>query len=176
MALETAAMKTSLENRLTRLLPVLALVLVVGGCDTVKNTLGLNKSSPDESRVTVFSPLVVPPDFNLRPPGPGGVQQTAAPRTGKRVTSVAIGQDGRIVTSVTGTGPEGATSGELALLRSAGAMSPPEGIRDLAAAQEQSLAKVNTLLTDLVLFNKRDADQRQLDPRELSKIDTLGLF
>lgn len=159
-----------------RVLPVLALVLVLGGCEAAQQALGLNKSSPDESRVTVFSPLVVPPDFNLRPPGPGGVQQTAAPRTGKRVTSVAIGQDGRIVTTVTGSGPEGATSGELALLRSAGAMSPPEGIRDLAAAQEQSLKKLNVLLTDLVLFNKRDEGQRALDPRELSKIETLGLF
>jgi len=158
------------------MLPVLALLLAVGGCESVKDTLGLSKSSPDESRVTVFSPLVVPPDFNLRPPGPGGVQQTAAPRTGKRVTSVAIGQDGRIVTTVSGTGPEGATSGELALLRSAGAMSPPEGIRDLASAQEQSLTKINVLLTDLVLFNRRDEGQRTPEPRELSKIETLGLF
>lgn len=159
-----------------RLLPVLVLGLALGGCESLQQSLGLNKSSPDESRVTVFSPLVVPPDFNLRPPGPGGVQQTASPRTGKRVTSVAIGQDGRIVTTVTGTGPEGATSGELALLRSAGAMSPPEGVRDLASAQERSLAKLNVLLTDMVLFNKRDEGQRELDPRELSKIETLGLF
>lgn len=51
------------------------LVLIAGvgltGCESTKNALGLNKVVPDEFRVVTKAPLVVPPDFALRPPAPG---------------------------------------------------------------------------------------------------------
>jgi hypothetical protein len=45
--------------------------MVLSGCDTVRKAAGLNKKSPDEFAVTTKAPLVIPPDFNLRPPMPG---------------------------------------------------------------------------------------------------------
>src|ERR1700761_4452867 len=58
-----------------RVLPaLLALGLMVPGlsaCDSLRQAAGLNKKSPDESAVTTKAPLVIPPDFNLRPPMPG---------------------------------------------------------------------------------------------------------
>ncbi len=41
------------------------------GCESTKNALGLNKVVPDEFRVVTKAPLVVPPDYALRPPNPG---------------------------------------------------------------------------------------------------------
>src|SRR5215470_14462245 len=43
----------------------------LGGCDSLRNAAGLTKKSPDEFAVTTKAPLVIPPDFNLRPPTPG---------------------------------------------------------------------------------------------------------
>ncbi len=53
-------------------LGVLALASVaMSGCTSTRNALGLNKVVPDEFRVVTKAPLVVPPDYALRPPAPG---------------------------------------------------------------------------------------------------------
>ncbi|EGF89552.1 hypothetical protein ABI_39680 [Asticcacaulis biprosthecium C19] len=51
----------------------LALLAGLGltGCESTKSALGLNKVVPDEFRVVTKAPLVVPPDYALRPPAPG---------------------------------------------------------------------------------------------------------
>ena len=51
-------------------LAILAAVSL-SGCESTKNALGLNKVVPDEFRVVTKAPLVVPPDYALRPPSPG---------------------------------------------------------------------------------------------------------
>jgi hypothetical protein len=43
----------------------------LGGCASVRQALGSEKTAPDEFRVVSKAPLVVPPEFNLRPPRPG---------------------------------------------------------------------------------------------------------
>jgi hypothetical protein len=50
-----------------------ALIAATGlaGCVSTRNALGMNKVTPDEFRVVTKAPLVVPPDFALRPPAPG---------------------------------------------------------------------------------------------------------
>ncbi|MDV6333011.1 DUF3035 domain-containing protein [Asticcacaulis sp. 201] len=45
--------------------------VALSGCQSTKNALGLNKVVPDEFRVVTKAPLVVPPDYALRPPSPG---------------------------------------------------------------------------------------------------------
>ena len=47
-----------------------------GGGSSIKDTLGYGKSAPDEFDVITKAPLVMPPDFSLRPPQPG----VASPR------------------------------------------------------------------------------------------------
>ncbi len=41
------------------------------GCESTKQALGITKVVPDEFRVVTMAPLVVPPDYSLRPPAPG---------------------------------------------------------------------------------------------------------
>lgn len=59
----------------------LAALLAATACtgSTVKDTLGLNRSSPDEFRVVSRPPLSVPPDFALRPPGTPGESRLMPP-------------------------------------------------------------------------------------------------
>ncbi len=45
--------------------------VALSGCESTRNALGLNKVVPDEFRVVTKAPLVVPPDYALRPPSPG---------------------------------------------------------------------------------------------------------
>jgi Protein of unknown function (DUF3035) len=48
-----------------------ATTVMLGGCASVRQALGSEKMAPDEFRVVSKAPLVVPPEFNLRPPRPG---------------------------------------------------------------------------------------------------------
>ena len=45
--------------------------LGTAGCSAAGKALGVNKVTPDEFRVVARAPLVVPPDYSLRPPAPG---------------------------------------------------------------------------------------------------------
>lgn len=44
-------------------------VMVLSGCDNAKNVLSFPRGGPDEFSVTTNRPLVIPPDYILRPPG-----------------------------------------------------------------------------------------------------------
>lgn len=48
-----------------------AAALAVSGCAGAGKALGMGKTIPDEWRTVAKAPLVVPPDYALRPPAPG---------------------------------------------------------------------------------------------------------
>ena len=53
-------------------LATLGLAAGLSGCsDSMKQSFGVGKTSPDEFQVVEQAPLELPPDFNLRPPAPG---------------------------------------------------------------------------------------------------------
>jgi hypothetical protein len=54
-----------------KLAAILGTALVLIGCQALRQATGLTKQSPDEFTILTKSPLVIPPDFNLRPPQPG---------------------------------------------------------------------------------------------------------
>ncbi len=43
----------------------------VAGCNSASRALGISKVTPDEFRVVTKAPLILPPDYSLRPPAPG---------------------------------------------------------------------------------------------------------
>lgn len=49
----------------------IAAALLLSGCESIRQATGAEKTPPDEFTVLTKSPLVIPPDFNLRPPQPG---------------------------------------------------------------------------------------------------------
>src|SRR5690606_39495270 len=51
---------------------ILLSAFALTGCEGTKQALGIgNKSGPDEFTVITKAPLIIPPDFSLRPPAPG---------------------------------------------------------------------------------------------------------
>jgi hypothetical protein len=50
---------------------ILGSAVAVSGCQSTKQALGMSKVVPDEFRVVTKAPLVVPPEYSLRPPAPG---------------------------------------------------------------------------------------------------------
>jgi Protein of unknown function (DUF3035) len=63
-----------------------AATLMMSGCDSTRRMLGMERTVPDETAVALNRPLVLPPDYNLRPPA------SATERVeGTRVTSFTAG-------------------------------------------------------------------------------------
>src|ERR1700759_2220303 len=56
-----------------RVIVASALIAAAGlaGCQSAGKALGMSKVTPDEFRVVTKAPLVMPPDYALRPPAPG---------------------------------------------------------------------------------------------------------
>ena len=72
---------------------ILAAIAAVGlsGCQSMNKALGLSKVTPDEFRIVTKAPLVVPPDYSLRPPAPGEPRpQELQPESSAR--AVLVGQ------------------------------------------------------------------------------------
>jgi hypothetical protein len=63
------------------LIGFIALSPLLGGCEGIRESLGMGKHPPDEFQVVSRAPLSIPPDFNLRPPEPGAPRpQEGTPR------------------------------------------------------------------------------------------------
>ncbi|MEM7025403.1 MAG: DUF3035 domain-containing protein, partial [Pseudomonadota bacterium] len=67
-------------------------VVALGGCarGTVQDTLGLGKRAPDEFAVVKRAPLIVPPEYDLRPPDPGAPR----PNVGRTADQARIAMTG----------------------------------------------------------------------------------
>src|SRR5690349_16233907 len=78
------------------------LLLVLSGCGGMRAVLGMDQVGPDEFAVESRAPLLIPPDFNLRPPQPGATRPnevTAAERARRVVDSAGPGEPGKQATS-----------------------------------------------------------------------------
>jgi hypothetical protein len=58
-------------------LGVAGLGVSLSGCQSIDEATGTAKIVPDEFAVVTKAPLIVPPDFNLRPPRPGSPEANA---------------------------------------------------------------------------------------------------
>jgi hypothetical protein len=63
--------KTNSLMRAGQWAAILGLGLALVGCESVRQATGSAKLPPDEFTVLTKAPLVLPPDYNLRPPQPG---------------------------------------------------------------------------------------------------------
>lgn len=141
---------------------VVSLPLATGGCSGLKETLGLSKQSPDEFKVVSRAPLSMPPDYNLRPPTPGAPRpQEGTPRD---QAAAAVFQYSN-TTTASGAMPADAippigegesesaeSSGESALLQSAGASGVDPNIRQLVDAETAEDEANSRTLADMLTF------------------------
>jgi hypothetical protein len=110
-----------------------ASALITSGC----GSLAGGKKAPDEFAVTKEAPLVMPPDFSLRPPRPGAPRPTELNAQGQALEAL-FGQ---------GAGIPQRSAGEQALLDRAGASKATSDIRS-------TLRDDGTIVADKGVFLK----------------------
>lgn len=139
-----------LEHLLMKPFSVVAAVALVGavglgGCHTTSKALGLNKVTPDEFRVVTKAPLVVPPDYSLRPPAPGEprpaeLQPESAARASAYNANMAVTR----------------SVGEQVLVTKAGAASADPLIRYVVDDEFGDVAHKEKSFADRVMFWRKD--------------------
>lgn len=115
-------------------------VVLTSGCG-VGRALGDNKNAPDEFAIATKAPLVVPPDYALRPPKPGESRpQELSPS--ERAREVLLGD------------PNAAppTQGEQFLLRKANALSADSNIRNILNAETGGRGDKDRSLANQLIF------------------------
>ena len=127
-------------------LAAIAGLIALSGCDTMTETLGLNRESPDEFTVTTRAPLSMPPDYTLRPPQPGAPrpQETSE----RQQAEAALAPD----SVLNNAAPADISPGQQALLTSTGPAAP-RNIRNQVDS-EASLDRPSQSLTDHLMFWK----------------------
>jgi hypothetical protein len=123
-------------------------ISVLSGCDSVRRAAGLQKKSPDEFAVTTKAPLVIPPDFNLRPPTPGAPpSNTRDPSTNAEIALFSNLDVQTVASGLPGT----YTMGERMLLANAKAQNSDPVIRARLNADQRAVQNADRSFTDRLL-------------------------
>ncbi len=128
----------------------LLLPFIVTGCDSTRQALGIDgKKAPDEFAVLSKAPLIIPPDFSLRPPAPGqkGPQDSLVRNNARKAL---VGSNGVITPE--DAAAAGTSAGELALLRQADAENVDSSIRRIINEETAILAEDDQSLMERVMF------------------------
>ena len=115
-----------------------ALVAAAGhaGCSSTRSALGMTKVTPDEFRVVSKAPLVVPPDYALRPPAPGEPRpQELQPESAAR--TALLGQ----------REAQARSDGEKLLVAKAGADKAEETVKANVLVNESATATLSELFS-----------------------------
>ena len=118
----------------------------LGGCQSTQKALGMSKVTPDEFRVVTKAPLVVPPDYALRPPAPGEPRpQELQPESAARNALLGARE------------AEQRTDGEKLLVTKAGADKADPLVRYVVDDEFGDIAHKEKTFADRVMFWRKDA-------------------
>ena len=134
-----------------------AAIVVIGlglsGCESTRQALGMTKVVPDEFRVVTKAPLVVPPDYSLRPPSPGQPRpQELQPESQARIA--LMGQ----------RDAEQRSDGEKLLVAKAGADKADPLIRYVIDDEFGAVAHKERSFSDRVMFWRKDKPETHAGP------------
>jgi hypothetical protein len=135
-----------------RVIVASAMIAAAGlaGCQSTSKALGMTKVTPDEFRVVTKAPLVVPPDYALRPPSPGQPRpQELQPESAAR--TALIGEREAQVRS----------DGEKLLVAKAGAEKADPLIRYVVDDEFGDIAHKDKSFADRVMFWRSDKPAAQ---------------
>jgi hypothetical protein len=119
--------------------------LGMAGCHSTQRALGMGKATPDEFRVVTKAPLVVPPDYSLRPPAPGQPRPAELqPESAARVAALAQMQG------------QQRSEGERLLISKAGATQADPLARYVVDDEFGDLAHKDKSFADQVMFWRKD--------------------
>lgn len=149
-------------NRTLRLLPprlLLSALLAIAAtaCNDVREAVGITKKMPDEFEVVKQAPLVLPPNFTLRPPEPGAPRpQELQPReaaqaalTGRRQAPAG---DATPLLRTGGANSAPRSAGESALLSQANATNVDPSIRRTISEETTNLLERDKSFVDRLVF------------------------
>lgn len=132
---------------------LIAGTLLVSGCDKARNVIGLEKQAPDEFAVVTRAPLSVPPDFGLRPPIPGAQRpQEKSVRNQARDILLRDARTNSAAAAQVAAAPGKFSTGEAALLASAGALNADGSIRSVVNRESTALVEAHGSFFDKVFF------------------------
>ena len=119
----------------------------LAGCQSTSKALGMSKVVPDEFRVVTKAPLVVPPDYSLRPPAPGEPRpQELQPESAAR--QALIGQ----------SNAAGRSDGEKLLVAKAGVDKADPLIRFVVDDENGDIAHKDQSFASRVMFWRKGED------------------
>lgn len=124
--------------------------LVLSGCSSAKESLGLTRSAPDEFMVVKHAPLAMPPDYNLRPPAPGAPRPQEQSTNQVAKTTVFGGQQS--------ARPATPDSAEAALLEQAGTAQANPNIRNVVDQETTEIEESSKSVAGKLLGMGRDKD------------------
>ncbi len=133
-------------NKMTTLLVTGGLIVALGACTSSRS--GARANAPDEFRVVKKAPLVVPPEYNLRPPTPGQAQPFEVDEARAGVATAfgtTIGAD--------------ASLSERALVAAAGANSVNPIIREQVDYEEARIIRKSQSISDKVIGWQKDGEE-----------------
>ncbi len=142
-------LRTSRNLRVAGLGVLLMGTTGLAGCSSFSDAMGLGKSPPDEFAVVQKAPLVIPPDYTLRPPKPGAPrpQELTTSETARRALIGADDEDDDE------EGFEGPSQGELVLLRNANADRYDPNIRKVLNEESGQRSQKDEAFADKVIFS-----------------------
>ncbi len=130
--------------------------LTASGCASASKSLGLTKAAPNEFNILTKAPLVVPPEYNLRPPRVG--ESSAENNYSQEAARQAL------VGDIDDSEP---SQGEIMLMSKSGAGRANQEIR-LVIDGQNSVERKTTGFTNRVLFWNNgvaaDSEGNPLDP------------
>ena len=117
----------------------------LSGCTSAKRAFGMQKVAPDEFTIVTKPPLVLPPDYSLRPPRPGA-PNPAQIEPGGNAQAALFGREGMSDNAM------GYTGGETSLLDTTGGSGASPDIRKVLNSETASLVEKDSSIADTILF------------------------
>jgi hypothetical protein len=156
----------------SRALVILAAAGLLTGCESLSSAFGLKRTAPDEFAVVTQAPLVIPPDFQMRPPVPG------APRP-QQLTPQGDAQRALFERTL-GEGRKSTTEAQLLSKAQTDRANPD--IKQLVAKETNAVVPKDEGFVDQLMFWKSDKPERSpevvVDPgsesRRLTEAQLVG--
>ncbi|MBS0278503.1 MAG: DUF3035 domain-containing protein [Proteobacteria bacterium] len=126
---------------------LLAVGLSLTSCDAIREAAGVTKQPPDEFAIATKAPLIIPPDYNLKPPKPGAAPLNQVSPTQAAQAALYGADTQQIAASIQGNYSEA----EKLLLAQSGAAAADDSIRRVIAA-DNAKAEDTGSFTDSLLF------------------------
>ena len=140
--------KNERTRHLLRFAALGGMAFVLVGCDSIREAAGVTKEPPDEFADVTKAPLVMPPDYNLRPPKPGAAPTNQYSPTESAAASMFGEDPAEIAKQMTGD----YSQEEKLILATSGAAVSDHAIRQQLAADAKSMEATNDDLTNKLLF------------------------